>query len=462
MKFQDEILKVLSQNRRADKIAVESDDLLNALSSNADKRSMTGFCTVLALAICSLLFIINFAIFLINDVIFFENEIVVSRAGAFMPRKACDSEQAIFMFNTSELWADTGIQLQKGDKIKISASGSFHSSIHELVEDTEKNRIPKYAWVSGNLRKAEWRNIVRDSAFYKRLADNDRFCLSPAAKFGAVLYQIRTDADPCRSDWMPIIGGMEIYENSSLQSGGQAAPDRTTRRRIARLLQQKAGIYELETRREGFRTVNESGTLHVAVNDIYLNDSVISIYARRNTERYKALYGDCDCSEPIRDPERIREMLDSGDFDLSYSPEQNVMYIAGEKFENYFKQHRDAWFTDNVGQIAITVDIQHRIPQWVTSPRSWYRRLETQLDRALEMDGGAFWRWKFWGAVGHWVLLLLEIAVVIPVAFLLSSAVLSCALYLIIRMLLWVCECVVGWPVRYGRKCAEHLPSRKK
>lgn len=128
MKHLREVLQAVSPRKRLRDLSIEEEDLLNAVIERS-RREQLRLCTLLALAVGCLIFLVSLAIFLIHDVVLYRNDIAVSRTGALMPRKACQCEQALYLFNTSQLWADTGITLNEGDRVKISVSGAFHSSL---------------------------------------------------------------------------------------------------------------------------------------------------------------------------------------------------------------------------------------------------------------------------------------------------------------------------------------------
>ena len=51
-----------------------------------------------------------------------------------------DNEVIYWLFNTADLWANSGIHVKKGDIISVRASGAFHSSIHHLADDAKKTK----------------------------------------------------------------------------------------------------------------------------------------------------------------------------------------------------------------------------------------------------------------------------------------------------------------------------------
>lgn len=76
-----------------------------------------------------LLFLLIYATtFFIKDILLFDEKPIVTEAGAIIPQRSCNREQVLFHFNAAELWARTGVQLQKGDRIKISHSGGGDST----------------------------------------------------------------------------------------------------------------------------------------------------------------------------------------------------------------------------------------------------------------------------------------------------------------------------------------------
>lgn len=62
-------------------------------------------------------------------------------------------EVSYFLFNTAELWANSGIQVQKGDVISIHSSGSAHTAIHHLYESADKNFKPEEEYFDANAKQ---------------------------------------------------------------------------------------------------------------------------------------------------------------------------------------------------------------------------------------------------------------------------------------------------------------------
>ena len=60
-----------------------------------------------------------------------------------------DSEVIYWLFNSADLWANTGIEVHKGDVLTIHTSGAFHSAVHHLVDDARNNRM-SFNWMEAD------------------------------------------------------------------------------------------------------------------------------------------------------------------------------------------------------------------------------------------------------------------------------------------------------------------------
>ena len=82
-----------------------------------------------------------------------------------------EKELVYWLFNSSELWAKSGIKVHKGDVVTIRSSGRMHTAIHHLVDNAKENTELSEEWVDtdGDMINAEGTNKKR--AKY-RLAKN--------------------------------------------------------------------------------------------------------------------------------------------------------------------------------------------------------------------------------------------------------------------------------------------------
>ena len=86
-------------------------------------------------------FVVYGLIFFTKNVLFYRGELRTNQFGTFIPRKSYSSEYAMYLFDASEQWMNSGVQVQKGDVLFISASGAFHTNYRKLVEAATNNTL---------------------------------------------------------------------------------------------------------------------------------------------------------------------------------------------------------------------------------------------------------------------------------------------------------------------------------
>lgn len=91
-----------------------------------------------------------------------------------------DKEVIYWLFNTAELWANSGIEVKKNDRITIRASGAANTAIHHLVDGASDDFQPKFSWVGTE-------GLERNTG---HSAFRGQFRLVPDAPFGKLLMQI--------------------------------------------------------------------------------------------------------------------------------------------------------------------------------------------------------------------------------------------------------------------------------
>lgn len=177
-------------------VTIEDDSFVVQLSEhNAHgfwKRGARLVGVVLA-AITVVLFLAYSIIFYCQNVLFYRGELNINQFGAFTPSKSYSSEYAMYLFDTNEKWISSGIQVQKGDRLFISASGAFHSNYIELVNAAENNTMANTVLPNddGEDTRLRWifypktessREDTVNTAF-KKVANS-------SAYFGDVLFQV--------------------------------------------------------------------------------------------------------------------------------------------------------------------------------------------------------------------------------------------------------------------------------
>lgn len=58
-----------------------------------------------------------------------------------------DTEVIYWLFNSADLWSNSGIEVEEGDIIAVRASGAFHTAIHHAVEDANSNTTFRDDWI---------------------------------------------------------------------------------------------------------------------------------------------------------------------------------------------------------------------------------------------------------------------------------------------------------------------------
>ncbi len=73
------------------------------------------------------------------------NDFQTNAWGAMMIRTE-EKDITYWLFNTAELWANSGIQVEEGDVLTIRASGRTHTAVHHLVDNARRNSLLADPW----------------------------------------------------------------------------------------------------------------------------------------------------------------------------------------------------------------------------------------------------------------------------------------------------------------------------
>ena len=261
-----------------------------------------------------------------------------------------DKDVIYWLFNTADLWANSGIEVQVGDILTIRASGSSFTAIHHLVDASKANRIPQDKWVG---TEGQPKDNPRDLA-------RSKYRLCHEAPEGILLMKIidPKNAQQSFSDWNDEL----LYQDIEV-----IGKERT--------------LY-----------ISKSGILHFAVNDIVLTDSILdlmyhdyiySISADETTSKGLAEQRDTiinsfkninlkESSIPttelidflvknnslIKDKSKAEKTgIAPGKFPKTYS----LVYDSAYPLVNelvYYKQEKfkDAWYVDNLGSFLIVIE----------------------------------------------------------------------------------------------------------
>lgn len=184
-----------------------------------------------ALVMAALSLVAMFSFFLSQILLSTPNQYVNDR-GTLVFTQPLATEHYMFLLNTADLWADSGIEVIKGDRVKITVSGSFYYDIAELAEASRENSTLLYSY----FHKLDGR------------VDREKYSLRPDIPFGALLYRVQAPAgSTLPADSIPNVP--EIRD---------------------------------ETTHEISFVAPCSGILHFTVNDIYLTKEIIEGFAKDN------------------------------------------------------------------------------------------------------------------------------------------------------------------------------------
>ena len=280
--------------------------------------------------------------------------------------KSEDKDVIYWLFNSADLWANSGIEVSEGDELTIRASGASYTAIHHLVEASDSNRIPEDRWVdTEGQRKTNDRDILRGA-----------YRISPMSVEGILLMQVIPSNLQNNSDtWLSQKETEKYLNNGQIEIIGKE--------------------------RRNLR-ISQDGVLHFAVNDIVLTDSILkkiyreyidslsynnaSILSKKNTIisafdslgydsiGYKSddnkwldrlIHNNIGIDSSIIEYARSKGLAlghypicktDLGTID-SFSVKAHEAYPIVNELVYYKQKHfRDPWYVDNIGSFLIVIE----------------------------------------------------------------------------------------------------------
>lgn len=171
-----------------------------------------------------------------------------------------DNEVIYWLFNTADLWANSGIHVKKGDVISVRASGAFHSSIHHLVEDADSNRMRRN-WVKpvGGPNQSPPTDREKSRSSYR---------ISSEQEFNTLLMQVIPESVELRD------GNGNWTIKNACYLDGRKKETKNNNQTIDHNLSIYPDIYAIGAERDKI-TIRSDGVLHFAVNDIALTRDII-------------------------------------------------------------------------------------------------------------------------------------------------------------------------------------------
>ena len=171
-----------------------------------------------------------------------------------------DKEVIYWLFNTAELWANSGIEVKKNDRITIRASGAANTAIHHLVDGASDDFQTGFSWVGTE-------GLERNTG---HSAFRGQFRLVPDAPFGKLLMQIiPVSKQKNRADWIK----SSTYIDDTDEKG------------------EKNQIFTIGKERIEL-VVPCDGVLHFAVNDVVMSDKNIKDMYLKSLQLFKESIND--------------------------------------------------------------------------------------------------------------------------------------------------------------------------
>lgn len=235
-----------------------------------------------------------------------------------------DNDVIYWLYNSADLWANSGVEVKAGDILSVKTSGAFHSSVHHLVDSAKANRLSD-AWLrpSGGLQSQNKKDSARSE-----------FRIAPQYPFNAILMQVFPPIfKELGNNWKELDTNSWLRKDSNFWDyidGGNLNRDRYT----------AANIYKIGEGQDNIE-IQEDGILFFACNEIALTTRVIDSMDRK------------DLKEIDKNKNSKGKML------LGDSPERD----SGDRTElDYYKRKHfiDAWFADNIGSFLIVIERKKR------------------------------------------------------------------------------------------------------
>lgn len=311
-------------------------NLLKRIERNKHWR----FFMIISLFFMMLVLVVGYAIYFINDVILYESEFFINEQGSFNPRKSLDSEYGLYLFNTSDIWANSGIQVNKKDKIKISISGGFNSSIKGVIDGAKDNLKINHSWLYSdsiyNNKTKRFKTICDINQMDYCLSkgeSNNRTLRKEKYDFGTILYTIQP-------------------ESNNISNYPLTVDNKDLKKWIPK---------------NKFIRAKNSGYLYFAVNDLIFQTFPIDDKNNHNTyyDKKNEQYG--KDTDTYHDWKGLLDRLKKGHEDDIHERKQ----IDKDPLFHY---------KDNLGQLLVAVEIQHHKPLYWLNPINYFRALVNRVN----------------------------------------------------------------------------------
>jgi hypothetical protein len=289
----------------AKKMEVEIIRYKRLLEALEDPKKVAKMIAMIAV-ILVLVFMLITGVMLIVKHYYSYNSINSNKYGATIIKNE-DTELIYWLFNSADLWANSGIEVKEGDVISIRTSGAFHTAIHHLTADAHNNVQLRDNWIFSNGDQPSISSPLegRDRA-------RSEFRIAKGVNENILLMQVIPSDIASNNDWKKGLDPKTFCYLDGRDYG-----------------RKKADIYVIGERNEDVR-IRTDGILHFAVNDIVLTDRVID--------------------EMMEDTNKLQLGITKIEKDTCTN---ELEYYKAQEFV-------DAWYADNVGSFLIVIERKNK------------------------------------------------------------------------------------------------------
>ena len=311
------------------------------------------FCSI----VLAIVLLVSTFFFFFNSVLLLDSNQLINNYGTIHMEQPCGIESCVYLYNTAQPWTNTGINIVKGDEVRISASGAFYGRVFDLVNSANKNDTLPFSFINPSV-------IDTSQSLYDTNVVSLCMYNKKDAVFGSLLYQIKKDNETI------------IYDSRD---------DNDDNPHI---------IQDNHERSESFSfTARHSGELYVSINDIYLSDKVLVLLRdmpKKNIEQHLEI-------EKINDTTKIKSdsLFNIGlNWVKERKPKNKLDTIVEYKLAKlYALVHSDSlfhkyWFDDNLGEILLNITVNRNVISSSNVGGSFmshaYRRIDKFFDKKWE------------------------------------------------------------------------------
>lgn len=276
-----------------------------------------------------------------------------------------DKDVTYWLFNTAEMWGNSGIHVKENDMLTIRTSGAWHTAIHHLVDDAKSNSMLSEAWFNSD---GGIRNAANDQF-------RAQFRVSPSDMDAVLL--------------------MAVFPEDA-QNGRQGIADASegdyNKNFINAIDSSRCEIHRIGRERLNIRMLS-SGVLHFSVNDIVLTrqnikkmysqfvetlpDSLISKDSKRTVLDWVTEWNpesaitvpthilkidsDMKAKSIVRDQKGDSIGINYPEIKFGGYPNRDPKgwLLDNELIYYYNNRFYDAWFIDNIGSALIIIEHKH-------------------------------------------------------------------------------------------------------